>query len=66
MDVVDINDHRPHLSVTVENGDIHTMPVATIESIISQKLDITEVDDYKDILSAILKEWLADLQNKQD
>lgn len=55
--IIDFQEGLPHLTIQgVER--IHVIPLSCIEKVISGTMNITDIEDYKDMLPAILKEWL--------
>lgn len=52
--VTNLNDHRPHVCVHVEDGNVHVMPVSLVKDWANGKY---EPDP--EVLKAILLEWLS-------
>jgi len=59
--VHDISDHKPHIVLQTMKAT-RVLPVSLIKDVINGKKDITDIEDYEDILSAILTEWLCSIE----
>ena len=53
-DVINIADHKPHVCVSVENGDVHVVPVSLL-------LDWSNgcIEPDYEVLRAIILEWIS-------
>ena len=60
-EVTNIEDHRPQLNIQVAPGNVHVIPKAFFEDVVNGKRDITDLEQYKEIVPVILSEWLEDL-----
>lgn len=56
--VVELEDYRPHFTLTVSNGDVHVLSVALIWEIIRGRVALTEVEDWESMMLAILEDWM--------
>lgn len=55
--VVDLDDMRPHVSLLVECGDVHVIPVELIK-----KWARGELVPQEDVIRAIINDWLFFLE----
>lgn len=56
--VININDHRSHLTITTHDKSVHVIPVSVFIDIASGKKSISDIDDYNAIIKVIVLEWL--------
>lgn len=56
--IVHIFDHRGRWITIAGVKDAHVYPLSMIEDVASGKIDITDIEDYQDIIPVIIKEWL--------
>jgi len=58
-------DHREHLTIRDSYGNMHVVPVSTIQGYIDGDIPIEDTPDMKDVLRAIMKEWLLIITGKE-
>lgn len=56
--VIDIEDHKPHVGIFTPDGNAHVMPVSMLQNIADGKMSIDDVSDRDQIVRAIVAEWL--------
>ena len=56
--IIDIELHKPHISIDVENGNVHVIPMQFFHDVVSGKRKITELEESELILKAIIKDWI--------
>ena len=57
MNVTELDSMRPHITITGLDNNIHDIPQSLFNEIIKGKVDVTVIEDYQNIIPAILKEW---------
>jgi len=65
MEVTSLDDHRPHVTIQVSNGDCHVIPVSVFQDVVRGRLRVSEIDCYEVIVQAIIRDWLADLNGRE-
>lgn len=55
--VTDINEFKPHLTVTTLDGNVHVMPVELIESVAQGKIKASQLEDMDEVIQLIFHEW---------
>lgn len=58
MNVINLDDARPHITVVDACKNVHVVPVKIIKDFVSGKADIDP-----DLLRAIVSDWLESLLN---
>jgi hypothetical protein len=56
--VVDMADHRAHLSVFDADNNAHIIPVQFFINVATGKSSIIELQEYEKIIPTIISEWL--------
>ena len=56
-ELVNLNDHRPHLRVSGADGKEHVMPVALVERVVRGELPMIAIDPA--VWRTIAREWLS-------
>lgn len=56
--VINIADHKPHVGVFTPDGNVHVIPVVTLQNIADGKMSIDDVADRDQVIRAIIAEWL--------
>lgn len=59
--VVELDDHRPHVNIRTEDGVIHVYPLVFFQNIVNGTLPIDTVEPL--VLRALVSDWLGDLIN---
>lgn len=59
--IIDMQEHRPHISLELIDGHVDVAPVLMYENIIKGTLKITDLDDYEVLMRSIIKDWLSKL-----
>lgn len=54
------------LIVQVENGNVHVIPVGTMENIANNELDFEELDEWRPIMRKVVEEWLLFVKQTSD
>lgn len=62
--VVELDDHRPHLVLPTLDGNVHCMPVSLIEDWIAGRQRIVDADDWEIVMRSVLAEWLRGLKGE--
>lgn len=67
MNVVDIDAMRPHVTISGIGGgsNVHVIPVKTLQDIAFGEKCITELELYKEIVPAIIGEWLQFIKHRE-
>ena len=68
-DVVSLDDHRPHITVLIEDGSearVVVAPITMFENMATGVLPITEVDGWESLVRVIISEWLDGLDVRMD
>jgi len=60
--VVDLDNYRPHIRITLLDGRQDVFPEEMIESVIDGRLAITDIDEWEILMRSILKDWLGRVQ----
>lgn len=57
-----LDDHREHVNIHTEDGNVHTIPMAFFEDVTAGRQPYSNLEDGEIILRAILREffWLTD------
>lgn len=58
MGVINLDEHRPHINISMDNGNVHVIPLQTFYDIVERKISITDIDDLDEIAPVIIGEWL--------
>ena len=61
--VVDIDDHRPHLTINCIDT-VHILPVGVLEDVIKGDKCFTDIEGWQDLIKPILKDYLESLTPK--
>jgi hypothetical protein len=60
-EVINIDDHRPHITIPTLDGNAHILPETLVMDWIHGDQKIVESDDWEIIIRTILNEWYQDL-----
>jgi hypothetical protein len=60
-EVLNIEEYKDHVTLYDINGAAHVVPVAFFLEVRDGKRDITELENYKNIMPSIIEEWLGGL-----
>lgn len=55
--VVVLEEVRPHISIVGLSGNVHVIPYSLLNRVITGKTDITQIEEYSDIMPTIINEW---------
>ena len=56
-EIVILDDIRAHSSITGRSGNIHVIPDIVMNKIITGVMDISDIEEHRDIVPTIVKEW---------
>lgn len=62
--VIELYKYEPHLVIQTENYN-HVIPVSLFQSVLDNKLKITDIYDYEEIIKKIIKDWLIYTEKKE-
>ena len=60
-DVKNLDDYRPHFTVTVHSGARHVIPVSFFRNVASGKVKLSDMEHGDAIARVIVAEWLAEI-----
>lgn len=59
----ELDDQRPHLTVSTLDGNVHVLPLSLIQNVIKGNFRAETLGD--DVLRAIVDEWLTYVQGEE-
>jgi len=65
--VIDISKYRPDPHVVIQcYKAVHVVPVSVFDDIAGGSLDVEDLDDWKDIMKIIIKEWVMEMKRNDE
>lgn len=63
-EVINLDDHRPHVTIMDLEGNAHVVPVSYFEDFVKGGVDIPE--DMLPVMRKVVDEWLRTLQEHEN
>jgi len=61
--ITEISDKMPHIAIPDLEGNMHVVPESLFRDIVNGSQEIERLDDWRQIIRAIVRDWLRSLKD---